>query len=204
MARLILVRHGQIAANLAGIWHDSTDSPLTDIGREQARRVGERLRSQTAAAEYRPVHIVSSPLERTRHTAEAIGAALGLQPHLEQDLREYAIGVLEGTPYQALVDEHRFFDKVRKDHGYAPPGGESLADVCRRVVEALARSANAYQGEDVIVVGHGAAIGVALGSLLDGDPTRWNHYGIKNCSITELCLQPRPKVLRLNDIAHLL
>ncbi len=204
MGRLILVRHGQIAANLASIWHGSTDSPLTETGREQARRVGERLRIQTAAAEYRPVNVITSPLERTRHTAEAIGAALSLQPQVEHDLREYAIGELEGTPYQTLLEEHRFFDKVHKDHGYAPPGGESLADVCRRVVDAFTRIASTHQGEDVVVVGHGAAIGVALGSLLEGDPTRWNQYGIKNCSITELRLHPVAKVLRLNDVTHLL
>ena len=204
MARLILVRHGQIAANLASVWHGSTDSPLNDVGREQAKRVGERLQIKTLAAEYRPVRIISSPLERTLHTAEAIGAALGLQPQVEHDLREYAIGELEGTPYQTLVDEHRFFDKVHKDHGYAPPGGESLDGVCRRVVDAFVRIADAHQGEDVIVVGHGAAIGVALGSLLEGDPTRWNHYGIKNCSITELRLRPVAQLLLLNDVEHLL
>ena len=203
MARLILIRHGQIAANIASLWHGSTDSPLTELGRRQARQVGELLRAKTARAEYRPVTILTSPLERTRHTAEAIGAALGLQPELEHDLREYAIGELEGTPYQQLVDEHQFFAKAHRDHEYAPPGGESLAAVNRRVVNALQRIATTHDGEDVIVVGHGAAMGVALGSLLDGDPTRWNQYGIKNCSITELRLRPVPVVLRLNDVEHL-
>ena len=203
MSRLILIRHGQIAANASGHWHGATDTALTELGRRQAVLVGERLRLETAADQYRPVAVVASPLARTRHTASAIAQALGMPFAIENDLREYAIGELEGTHFQTLIDEHRFFERVQADHDYAPPGGESVAAVGRRVIDVLARLAARHHGGDVIVVGHGAAIGVALGSLLHADPTRWTQYGIKNCSLTELQMLPEPRVLLLNDVAHL-
>ena len=203
MARLILIRHGQIAANVTSHWHGSTDSPLTDIGREQARRVGAALRHRMDSTGCAPAAIYASPLERTRHTADAVGAAIGVAPQLEHALREYAIGELEGTHYKTLLDEHRFFAQVDADHHFAPPGGESVAAVAVRVLDALARLEARHRGEEVVLIGHGAAFGVALGALFDADPTRWTQYGIKNCSITELELHPGPRLLRLNDVTHL-
>lgn len=203
MARLILVRHGQIAANVTSHWHGSTDSPLTDVGREQAAQVAARLRARAAERGQAPVAVYTSPLERTRHTAEAIAAALGLQAEHEHDLREYGIGELEGTHYRTLMDEHRFFAQVEADHHFAPPGGESVAAVAQRVLDALHRLEARHRGAELVVVGHGAALGVALGTIFDGNPTRWTHYGIRNCSITELELHPTPRLLALNDVTHL-
>ncbi|NNL65265.1 MAG: hypothetical protein HKP30_03380, partial [Myxococcales bacterium] len=45
---LTLVRHGETAANLTGVWHGSTDTPLTERGRRQAERVAEHLAGRHA------------------------------------------------------------------------------------------------------------------------------------------------------------
>lgn len=202
MARLYLVRHGQIAANVAAQWHGSTDSPLTAAGRRQAEAVAAHLRMR-ALEDGAPVAVYASPLERTRHTADAIGDALGLPVEIDADLREYSIGELEGIHYKELADQHGFFTKVEADWHFAPPGGESIAAVSARVTAALARIEARHRGERCIVVGHGAAFGIALGQWFDNTPTAWTRYGLTNCSITELELHPQPRVLRLNDSRHL-
>src|SRR5262249_51979641 len=71
--RLLLVRHGQIAANLDARWHGSTDGALTEQGREEARQVAVHL------ARTRPgfAAVYTSPLQRARDTAAAIAGALG-------------------------------------------------------------------------------------------------------------------------------
>jgi len=72
------------------------------------------------------------------------------------------------------------------------------------VVDALTRIHAHHRGAaSVAVVGHGAALGIALAALLDGDPGRWTNYPLANCSITELVLEPEPLIAAFNRIEHL-
>jgi broad specificity phosphatase PhoE len=196
---LLLVRHGQIEANRTGRWHGAIDSRLTSSGRYQAKRVAARLRSMFNEIDA----IYTSPLQRCRATAEPIAAAFSRTPVIEDDLREYSIGELEGTPFKTLHDEHRFFELMH-DLDYRPAGGESLRAVETRVVACLRRIASDHpDAHRIVVVGHGAALAVALGSLLDGDPKRWTNYAFSNGSITELTLAPTPLVPSFNRTDHL-
>jgi len=198
-ATLLLVRHGQIAANAARIWHGSTDSELTERGHEEARRTAEHLALSRPGVRA----LYSSPLLRTRQTAAAIAARLGLEPQLEPGLAEYAIGELEGVSYRELLEVHGFFEKIRTDRDFAPPGGESPRQVVARAIAALERIARAHRGEQVVVVSHGAALGLALGQLLDDDPDRWMDYHLANCAVSELVLEPEPRLLAWNQTGHL-
>ena len=81
LATLVIVRHGETSANLDGVWHGSTDTPLTERGRAQAERVAAYLAERYADAGA----LYSSDLQRARHTAEPIRRALGLDLRLEAD-----------------------------------------------------------------------------------------------------------------------
>lgn len=197
-ARLLIVRHGQIEANLRRIWHGSTDSGLTELGRQQAQRAAERLAAHRPA----PTAVYASPLERCRSTALTIAEPLGLEVRPEPALVEYGIGELEGVSYQALLDDG-FFRRMHADPAYAPPGGESREAVTERVSGALARIAREHRGESVVAVGHGAAIGLALAWLLQGDATEWQRYHLHNGSVSELVLEPVPRLLSFDDTEHL-
>src|SRR5437867_2855802 len=83
--RLYLVRHAQ-AQGSTGEDLTTGDADLTDVGREQARRLGERLASQRVDAIY------ASPLRRTQQTAAAIADAAGMEVLPKTDLREVALG----------------------------------------------------------------------------------------------------------------
>jgi 2,3-bisphosphoglycerate-dependent phosphoglycerate mutase len=195
---LLLIRHGQIRANVRGRWHGATDSPLTATGRRQALRVARRI-----AREWHGLgSIYSSPLQRCRDTADVIAQIVGCPVLLEDDLREYSVGELEDCSFAALHEQHDFFQRIRQDRDFAPRGGESLNAVAQRVVAALQRIHAAGSGP-VAVVGHGAALAIALASLLDADPSHWTNYRCENCSITELQLEPEPLVAAFNRIEHL-
>lgn len=198
-ARLLLIRHGEIEANRTRVWHGWTDSSLTEQGHAQARLVGAHL------ARTRPgiTAVYSSPLARALDTADAIGRALDLEPRVERGLMEYGIGELEGVSYRALLAEHGFFERIREDPDHAPRGGESPNQVKRRVVAALQRISRAHPGEDVVAVGHGAALGLALARLLDADSRDWREYHKANCALSELLLEPEPVLLSFNQTAHL-
>jgi broad specificity phosphatase PhoE len=79
---LMLVRHGESEANRAGTLEGYADAALTELGRVQATQVGASL----AALSLDPVRIVSSPLRRAAHTAEAIASALGAELRLDRRL----------------------------------------------------------------------------------------------------------------------
>jgi len=198
-ARLLLVRHGQIGANVQRIWHGSTDSPLTDLGEQQAARTAQHLaveRPQVAA-------VYASPLGRTRATAEPIARALDVQLEIEPGLAEFGIGELEGVSYADLLSEHKFFERIQSDPHYAPPGGESLAAVLTRVSASVLRIAERHPGQEVIAVGHGAALGLTLSHLIEGATDRWHRYQMSNASISELVLHPEPQLLAFDLTEHL-
>jgi len=200
MANLLLIRHGQIKANRLGHWHGSTDSPLTWQGRRQAKRTAAHVKARHAPLQA----IYSSPLQRCRATAEMIAAATGLEVQVHDGLREYCIGEWEGMPFRVLAEQHRFVEIATQDHDFAPPGGETLRQVAERIVPAMHEiHARHAADERVLVVGHGAALAVAFGTLLDRDPARWTHYHFANCSLTELVLSPAPYVNFFNTTHHL-
>ncbi|HXZ84022.1 MAG TPA: histidine phosphatase family protein [Myxococcota bacterium] len=198
-ATLVLVRHGEIPANAARVWHGSTDSELTELGRAQAERTALHLAGRAP----RPAALYTSPLARTRETARSIARQLALEPVVEPGLAEYGIGELEGESYEDLVRVHRFFARIARDPEFAPPGGESPSQVIARMSAVLARLAREHRGEQVVVVSHGAALGLTLGALLDRDANQWQRYHLSNCAVSELVLEPAPRLLSWNRTEHL-
>lgn len=195
---LILVRHGETPANTDGVWHGSIDTPLSPRGQRQAARVAELIGATytDAAAVY------TSDLQRARHTAAPIGEALGFVPRVESGLREYDLGSWEGTTYHDLFHEHKFFEHIKTDPHFAPHGGESPHQVTERLVGALNGIAAGHPRQRVVVVTHGGALSMAMGALIDGSYANW-HKVMDNCGVSELVLEPEPKLLSFNRNEHL-
>lgn len=194
---LVVVRHGETSANTDGVWHGSTDTPLTARGHAQARCVAERLARECSDV----VAIYSSDLRRALDTATPIARALGLEVQTERGLREYDLGSWEGKTYRELLTEHRLWDHMRADPHYAPHGGESPLGVAERLCATLRAIALRHERSRVVVVSHGGALSLAFGLLLDRDYGQWRRV-MDNCAVTELTLEPLA-LLRFNDKTHL-
>jgi 2,3-bisphosphoglycerate-dependent phosphoglycerate mutase len=149
---LLLVRHGESVANREGRFTRHDDEPLTPIGVAQARETGRRLRDL-----YAPAALYASPFARAVHTAREIGAWFDLEPSVVHDLHEQSFGELRGRAYAEYYPVVAAIAELDRWHHRAP-GGESLADVCRRVGPALDRIAARHAGEQVIVVSHGGVM----------------------------------------------
>jgi probable phosphoglycerate mutase len=176
---LVLVRHGQSAANAAGLLSGRAESPLTDHGRDQV----ERLAPLVAGAS----RLITSPLGRARKTA----AALGLDVPVETDERwtEVDYGDLEGRPLASVPAD--LWSRWRSDAHFRPPGGETLAEVGTRVRRAcdelFAVPGSGARGDgDVVVVSHvspiKAAVAWALGA---GDELAWRLH-LSTASVTRV------------------
>jgi len=195
---LLLVRHGQTSANLDGVWHGSTDTPLTGLGRLQAERVARYV----AEKHPRVAAVYASPLQRARNTAEAIAGSLGLGVHSEPGLAEYDLGSWEGKSFRELYETHRLWDHLKRDPHFRSHGGESPHQVTERFGGALRRIAATHAGQRVVAVAHGGALSMALAQLIDGDYRRWRRV-MDNCAVSELVLEPVPRLLSFNVREHL-
>jgi uncharacterized phosphatase len=161
------IRHGQTDWNREGLLQGSSDIPLNDTGREQARDALMTVRSRPWDA------VVSSPLRRARETAEIIAAGIGVELGAAYpELAERDYGDLEGTPSADAIERwpHRDY-----------PGAETLAAVAARGLAALDAIARDLPGKSVLVVCHGTIIRYTL-ARISGRPVP----GIDNGSVSML------------------
>ena len=155
MTVFALVRHGETDWNRERRIQGSTDIPLNDLGREQARATGALL------ADRRWTALVASPLSRAAETARLIGEAVGLgDPELEPRLAERDYGEAEGLTGPE-IDAHY-------PDGADVPGREPREAVAERAVAALHDLAARHPGEAVIVVAHGGVIRSVLETVAPG------------------------------------
>jgi 2,3-bisphosphoglycerate-dependent phosphoglycerate mutase len=188
---LFLVRHGASADAIDGedfeLVEGQGDPPLSDIGRQQAELVAERLAGQKFDALY------VTTLRRTVETAAPLIRLTGLKPRVEPDLREVFLGEWEGGLFRQKLTEERW-DVVA--------GAESAAAFTNRIRGALERIAAAHPDARVVVFSHGAAIGEALAQATGSRPFAF--LMSDNTAIARLVLTPDRWILRgFNDTAHL-
>lgn len=199
--RLLLLRHGQIAANKLGRWHGSTDSPLTMRGKWQAYLTGRYLESNERLAA-----VYTSPLDRCRHTGILAAPASRVHHQVVDGLAEMSIGDWEDMRFVDLNTEHNLIERLNEDTGWAPPNGEALATVAQRMRRSLEDISNAHtKDETVLIVSHGAAMAIALGELIHNSPTEWGRYHFENCSLTQLRLNTGgepAELIDFNNCAH--
>jgi broad specificity phosphatase PhoE len=153
--RLYFVRHGESEANLLGEFSNSgLKHPLTARGLTQAQRVADDLAGLTVAQVY------SSPVLRAQQTARIIAESLVAPLEITEALREWDVGIYEGTrdpegwKLHRQVQEDWFFH----DHLESKmPGGESFLEIRARFIpfiEGLLR-AGAADDRQHALVGHG-------------------------------------------------
>jgi broad specificity phosphatase PhoE len=158
--RLVLVRHAESEGNRDRRFTQSSEVPITTVGREQAHAAAARI-----AKTFRPARIVASPYARARQTAEIIAATFGLDVEFDTALREQSFGIFAGQPYEALLTDASFHEGPRWQ--WRPPGGESLVDVSARAVPAFERIARESAARDVVLVSHGGVM-LALCAFVTG------------------------------------
>lgn len=196
---LTLVRHGETSANIDKVWHGSTDTALTERGHRQAARVADWIRTHRADA----TTVYASPLQRARHTGEAIAAGLGLPLQLDPALTEFHLGEWEGLPFNELFHGRRLGELMRENPDFCAPAAESPRQVAERLAGAVTRIAAAHPGERVVAVTHSAALSLGLGLLLDRVPNAWTRF-LENCAVCELTVSDEIVLAGFNLKEHLI
>lgn len=198
-----MMRHGQTVHNANEMMAGSTDSPLTDLGIEQAYAAQKVI----AELSQEPVKIYHSHLSRARDTAGIVNEHLNVDMVEDPDLAEICAGDMEGKPWSECID---IFD------GWVQtPGGEAPEDFFTRIKRAKNKALEGTQGGSPLIVCHGGvmrAFGALYGAeapaifnnahLYEFIPTEhasfpWQVFDYEICSETKILKRNISKVYKV-------
>ncbi|MEV4057860.1 bifunctional RNase H/acid phosphatase [Amycolatopsis sp. NPDC049688] len=205
--RLLLLRHGQTEMSALRRYSGRGDVPLTELGRSQAAAAAKRLAATDGlVVDGEAVPIVSSPLTRTKQTAQAVADALGGRVETHPGLIETDFGEWEGLTFAEAADRdpelHRSW---LSDSSVPPPGGESFDVVHRRVRKARDELIAEHGGRTLVLVSHVTPIKTLLRMGLDAGPQLLFrlHLDLASLSIVEFYPDGNASVRLVNDTSHL-
>jgi broad specificity phosphatase PhoE len=198
-ARLLLIRHGETDWNRLQIPQGHIDVPLNHEGCAQAHALAKRLRDWEVHAIY------TSDLSRAAETAAILGRTLGLVPIPAASWREIDLGGWGGLPDAEL--KVRFGDElaaVARGEDIQRGGGETMAEVQVRAVEAFEEIRRTHPQQTVALVSHGGTLKALICHLIGLELSRVGRLstrGNAGLSIIEFD-QGRPRLVLLNDTSH--
>jgi probable phosphomutase (TIGR03848 family) len=190
---LALIRHaahGLVGHTIVG---RALGVRLSPAGARQAQALADRFAGGALAALY------TSPLERATETAAAIGARLGLEPAVAEELNEIDFGAWTGRTIAELdqIEAWRQFNIFRSSARI--PDGETMVEVQARFLRLIERLTPAHPGETVALVSHGDVIKAALAHYLGVHLDLFQRIEIGPASVSLVQLCPYgPKVLLIN------
>ncbi|MET9381595.1 bifunctional RNase H/acid phosphatase [Streptomyces sp. NPDC002928] len=203
-ATFVLLRHGETPLTPQKRFSGSggTDPSLSDVGREQAERVAAALaRRGTIQA------IVASPLARTRETAGAVAARLGLDVTIDDGLRETDFGAWEGLTFGEVSE--RYPDDLNAwlaDPEAEPTGGgESFAATATRIAATRDKLVAAYAGRTVLLVTHVTPVKTFVRLALGAPPESLFRMELSAASLSAVAYYAdgNASVRLFNDTSHL-
>ncbi len=173
------VRHAPVTQN-SGRIYGATD-PLANTDDTDSYIALDRLLPDNA-------RWVTSHLQRTRQTADAIASAGNreINPSRERGLGEQDFGDWHGLSYEEHARSklaHRFWIAPAETR---PPNGESFVDLCKRTEAVIARLTAAWNGRDIVAIAHGGTIRAALRMALGLDADTALRFVIENLSVNRI------------------
>lgn len=201
MTLLYFARHGETDDNAHLVFQGQGGKGLNARGRAQARRLGQRMHAS------RVTSIFSSDLERAVETSRIVGAACGVAPELDQDLREVDVGRWTGKSHEQVADLYpeewaAWSEGIDVRRG----GAETYAELAQRIERAVARICATDARDPVLIVSHGGAIKSYVANILGvGVQGTRALAGVGNAGLTILERTSRGRMLihAWNDTAHL-
>lgn len=170
MKQVITIQHTQSIHHTNGMVGSWTDWDLTDLGVEQAERIGQKLAKQLSG---RKIAMYASDLARAKHTAEIVAKHLGITPVIRPELRERNLGKCVGQSVQWLRENMEVQEKSIDDRMFSD--AESRRDEWNRL-KPLFDEIMASEEECVVVVSHGDLLSVWNTMFLGMDVDTLNQF----------------------------
>lgn len=184
MTTILIIRHGESEANNQKIFAGHMDTSLQKRGVEQAKLTAEFI-----ANNYKVDKVYASDLKRAFVTGKTLAEKVGVEIIPEEGLREIDCPLWDGVKFDEMhfVDEEKYKMWIEDIGNAQTPGGESVADVGKRVYNTVKRIAEENHGKVIAIASHGVAIRT-LQSLVStgGFDEMKNIPYVSNASVTEL------------------
>ncbi|MFZ0663051.1 MAG: histidine phosphatase family protein [Acidobacteriaceae bacterium] len=180
---LWLIRHGETAWSLSGAHTSRTDIPLTDRGRERARKVEEYLHGKTFSM------VLTSPLQRARDTCRIAG--FGDVAQIDDDLVEWNYGAYEGRTSEEIQKE------IPGWSVWSSPmiDGESINEVAERANRVIARAA--ANGGHVALFAHGHILRILAACWIQMPPVTGSRLALDTGAVSILGFEHETRVISM-------
>ena len=190
---LYLVRHGETDWNRELRIQGTTDTELSETGRQQIRNVATQLAFES------PTIVWSSPQARARESASILATHAGLELHVDDELCEIDCGEWEGKTITEIAEsDPDGYDAWLTDPSRPAPGGESFDDVKVRVSRVLERLRQlSPEHERVVLVAHAAPIRTLTALLLEVPLLTSIRFALDPASVSILVHWPERDCYRL-------
>lgn len=153
MVELYIARHGETDFNSEGRYLGRTDVPLNSTGIEQAKELAKKVKHLNIGVLY------SSPLKRAIETANIIASQQkqSCEVVIENNFIERSVGAYEGLTKEEAKNRYPdlYERNITRIFGEAPPCGETIDDVVKRVFSALDTIKEQNKFSTILVTTHG-------------------------------------------------
>lgn len=197
---ILLVRHGQTKSNITGYYMGWSQEDLNETGYAQAHRLAARLASLPIAAVY------TSPLRRTRSTADILARSHALEPVVSDDFIEIKLGGWQGLHADEIkLKFPEVWQQSRNDPSEVTlPGGESFRQVTERAIRGFYTVVEANRGAQAVIVTHDIIIRVLVAHVLGVTNSIYRRLEIGNGSLNIIRVDTAmSRLVTLNDTSHL-
>lgn len=200
MATILLTRHGHVEGITPERFRGRRETPLTELGRAQARAVAARI-----ANRWKPAAIYTSPMGRCVETGAAIAQACGVSAQPIAALNDLNYGAWEWR----TLDEMRAAEPELYACWFSTPQlmrfpeGESLQDLVARTADAIRLASERHPHDTVVFVGHVSVNRALLLQCLDMPLSAYWRLEQEPCALNEIVIADRHvRVVRINDARH--
>lgn len=175
--KVYLLRHGETEGNVKGTFAGHTDTPLTNLGRRQAKEAHHKINHFDIDV------VISSPLSRAVDTAKL---SYRLPDDLRDGLKEMSFGEFEDMTYEEITNQYPNDVTEWKEKGlyYTFPKGESVRSFYDRVVECYKEILETYEGKNLLIVAHSGVIRSILSHEISEQFEHYWKYKIDNCGLS--------------------
>lgn len=201
MLELYLIRHGQTDFSRENRFCGSIDPPLNEVGLRMAEAFGAGYAGKRWEAIY------CSPRTRARQTAAPLAERAGIEPVIDEGLREIAYGDWEGMRHdeaqQRWPEAYAYWSADTASRG--TPGGETAFHVAARAAPVIERIRREHAGGKVLIVSHKATIRILVCALLGMDVRLFrDRIGQPVAAVTRFEMKKwGPMLTMLGDVSHL-